>query len=206
MLDLLKKAIAFHQHPILIESKNIDISDLSLETIRFSNDSKEEYKKYFSSESYFSNTKKLIILSGIESNESVQDFLLKYLEEDQTNVYLILTDDVNKLLPSIKSRIRLKLSSESKICDLDTETQEFIEFFKDPNWHVKIILGEFPSLLLNKNRFNSERHNITTHLRRSMNLLPQKDSISKIINIMEKHDYDRIKHYMISESILDCNI
>jgi hypothetical protein len=201
MREVLKQAIYDRISPIYIGSldltSDIDISGPKEVT-------KDSYREYFRSDEYFSGNR-VILIQNIEQNQSIQDFLLKIIEEDRINVFLIYSSDICNLSEPIKSRIRLKIYSDNKVI-ASTDYDSAIKFFKDPNWYERAVCGDIPDLFSNKNVLSQDHESILRAFRYHLPKMVHQRSVLNILSALSRTDYDRLKHFILSEAILNCNI
>lgn len=210
MIDLLYKALTIRLSPILIENNSpgdVPIDDTLLPNLILLNEPNvESVRKRLSSEEFYRGGI-IYIISGIDNNEVVSDLLLKYLEDDTRNLYVIVSRDPGRLPHSILSRIRLKLRLQNHIpVRLDQEILDLITYFKDPSWSHKFIEGSFPSLLSNKQRLADDRYKISHALVMNMGKFKDAEYILHILKCIEQGNYDRIKHVCTSLILADCMI
>jgi len=201
MIEVLKQAIANKISPIFIESLDF-ITDI--ETVGPKESTKENYREFFKSDEYFSGNN-TILIKDIKDNLPIQDFLLKILEEDCINVFLIHVPDFLTLSEPIKSRIRLKIFGDHKNIT-SGEYDVVIKYFKDPLWYERAICGEIPDLFSNKNVLSQDCEAILRTLRYHLPKMSYPKSVLNILNAINRADYDRLKHLILSEAILNCNI
>lgn len=201
MIEVLKQAITNKISPIYIASLDL-VSDI--ETSGPKESTKDCYREFFKSDGYFSGNN-LILIKQIKDNLPIQDFLLKIIEEDRNNVFLIYEPDIFTLSEPIKSRIRLKIYNDHKSV-VSGEYDAVIKYFKDPNWYERAICGEIPDLFSNKNVLSADCEAILRTLRYHLPKMSHPKSVLSILNAINRADYDRLKHWILSEAILNCNI
>ena len=210
MIDLLYKALTTRLSPILIENNSPE--DVLIDDTLFTNlillnePNVESVRKSLSSEEFYKGGI-IYIISGIDNNEIICDLLLKYLEDDVRNLYVLISKEPGRLPHSILSRIRLRIRTPNRISiKYEQEILDLITYFKDPAWPHKFMEGSFPSLLVNKQRLMEDRYKISHALVMNMGKFKDAKYILHILKCIEQGNYDRIKHVCTSLILADCMI
>lgn len=127
--DDLKKILSdyFFGYEINME-ENPDIYIIRPENNKINKDIVLDLQETFKTKSQI-NDKRVYIIDGIEKmNVYAANSLLKFLEEPEEGIYAVLiTSNVEKVLPTIKSRCQVILVNNSQIFDLSEYDDELVE-------------------------------------------------------------------------------
>lgn len=124
------------------------------------------------------NKNRVYIIDGAEKmNDYAANSLLKFLEEPEEDIYgIIITENLNQVLPTIKSRCQILLIKESNDLDLKNIDPEIIDKT------IKLI-----DLIENK-KINSE-----AYLYEIINKKEEKELTKNIVKIMKYIYYETVK-------------
>jgi len=155
-------------------------------------------KEEFSKKSLNGNKRMYIINNSDKLNDSASNSLLKFLEEPEEDIVAVLiTDNVNKLLPTIRSRCQTiifsnkssydnKLLKIADIINLDGNSERFFDF-------VDNVILFLKSLDENKIRVFSEEN------KKYIELFQNKERFNYAVNVMIYFYLDVINFYHINE-------
>ena len=160
-----------------ITENNPDIILIEPENGKITKDKILELQELLKTKSQINKNRVYIINGAEKMNDYAANSLLKFLEEPEENIYAILiSENLNQVLPTIKSRCQILLIKETNEFNFNEITEEDIEK------SIKLIE------LIETKRKNSE-----AYLYDIINKKEDKEQIKTIIKVMKNIYYEAVK-------------
>lgn len=154
-----------------------------------------ELKSFFQKTSYINNNRIYLIEEVQKLNSTSANMILKFLEEPMKGVIaFFITDNLDAVLPTIKSRCQVVNTFYGDSKEIDNGNKEYLELNK-----VLFVDNKYYSLLKIKKKYEKKE--------RSELIIMFKDLLEYYYNLdFNKENISRIKLLNESINLLNCNV
>ena len=192
VLSLVKKLFKTHNLN-LIQSDFVTISRNEKKQIL--KDDMLELKNFFQNTSYINDYRVYLVEEAHKLNSSSANLILKFLEEPMDGVIaFFITDNLDAVLPTIKSRCQIVNTFYGETKEIDNDNNEYLELNK-----VLFVDNKYYSLLKIKKKYENKE--------RSELIIMFKDLLEYYYNLdFNKENINRIKLLNESINLLNCNV
>ena len=161
----------------------------------FRKDDMVDLKSFFQKTSYINNNRIYLIEEVHKLNSTSANMILKFLEEPMKGVIaFFITDNLDAVLPTIKSRCQIVNTFYGDSKEIDNGNKEYLELNK-----VLFVDNKYYSLLKIKKKYEKKERNEL--------IIMFKDLLEYYYNLdFNKENISRIKLLNESINLLNCNV